>query len=152
MQKLTPFIWLNSGAVAACEFYCSIIAGASYEVAMPGPGDEPLLVTLTVQGQKINFMNYGTQFQLSPAFSFQLDCEDQAEVDKIWDAMLDGGMTMACGWITDRFGLTWQVIPRRFMELLSIGTPAQVGAVMGAMQDMVKLEVGPLEAAFEAAG
>lgn len=151
MQKITPFIWLNGTAQAACEFYSSLIEGASYMVAMPGEGDVPLMLTLTVQGHAINFMNYPTEFQLTPAFSFQLDCADQAEVDRIWDAMLEGGTTMACGWITDKFGLTWQIIPRRFMELLSIGTPAQVGAVMGALQEMIKLEVGPLEAAFEAA-
>ena len=151
MQKLTPFIWLNGTAEEACKFYTTLFPGSNFAIAMPGPEGVPLMVTLTVQGQSVNFMNYPTEFQLTPAFSFQLDCEDQAEVDRIWDAILDGGTTMACGWITDKFGLTWQVIPRRFMELLSIGTPAQVGAVMEAMQQMVKLEVGPLEAAFEAA-
>ncbi|MEI7578117.1 MAG: VOC family protein [Armatimonadota bacterium] len=151
MQKLTPFIWLNGTAEEACKFYTSLLPGSNFVIAMPGLEGIPLMVTLIVQGQSINFMNYPTEFRLTPAFSFQLDCEDQAEVDRVWEAMLDGGTTMACGWITDRFGLTWQVIPRRFMELLSIGTPAQVEAVMGAMQQMIKLEVGPLEVAFEAA-
>ena len=118
---------------------------------MPGPDGMPMIVTLTVHGQTVNFMNLPSDFTLTPAFSFQLDCEDQAEVDLVWEAMLDGGTTMACGWITDKFGVTWQIIPRRFMELLNIGTPAQVGAVLGAMQQMIKLEVGPLEAAFEEA-
>ncbi|MDH4387785.1 MAG: VOC family protein [Fimbriimonas sp.] len=151
MQKLTPFIWLQGTAEDACKFYTSLIEGSSYEIVMPGPEGAPLMLTLKVQALSINFLNLPSEFVLTPAFSFQLDCEDQDEVDRIWEAMRDGGTTMACGWITDKYGLTWQVIPRRFMELLTIGTPSQVGAVMEAMQQMIKLEVAPLEAAFEAA-
>lgn len=152
MQKLTPFLWMHGQAEDACKFYTSLFSDSSYDVSMRGPEGEAFIVNLTVQGQSLVFMNQADHFTLSPAFSIQIDCVDQAEVDRIWDAMLDGGTTMACGWITDKFGLTWQVIPRRFMELLNTGTPAQVGAVMGAMQEMIKLEIAPLEAAFESAG
>jgi predicted 3-demethylubiquinone-9 3-methyltransferase (glyoxalase superfamily) len=151
MQKLTPFFWMHGQAEQACQFYTSLFDDASYTVEMPGPNGGAFIVSFTLQGQKYVFMNSTDVYTLSPAFSLQIDCDDQAEVDRIWEAMMDGGTPMACGWITDRFGLTWQVIPRQFFELLNSGTPAESMAVMTAMQTMIKFDVSGLQAAFDGA-
>jgi predicted 3-demethylubiquinone-9 3-methyltransferase (glyoxalase superfamily) len=148
MNKLTPFLWFNDNAEAAMDFYLSVFPSARKlgelrtTSAGPGPAGTLLVVELEIEGQQVTFLNGGPQNQLSPAFSFLVRCETQEEIDSLWEKLLDGGGSeVACGWLTDRFGLSWQVIPTCLFETVS--TPGGMTAMMG----MKKLDIAALKAA-----
>lgn len=147
MNKLAPFLWFDSNAEQAAQFYlgCFPHARKLDEVRSQGvgpwPAGEIATITLEIEGQEMVFLNGGPAHRLSPAFSFFVRCDSQAEIDDYWDKLVEGGRPMACGWLTDRFGLCWQVVPRNIGDLLR--HPAAMQAMMG----MVKLDVGLLEAA-----
>jgi predicted 3-demethylubiquinone-9 3-methyltransferase (glyoxalase superfamily) len=148
MSKITPFLWFNDNAEDAANFYLSIFPEAKKlkELRSSGVGPWPKghLATVQIQllGQEVIFLNGGPAHQLSPAFSFSVACKDQAEIDLYWDKLLEGGgKTMACGWLTDRFGLSWQIVPQNIGALLSHPN------AMAAMMQMVKFDIAKLEAA-----
>ncbi len=152
MQSITPFLWFDGKAEVAAAFYASVFPNSDFNVAHRNPDGSALVVSFSINGLKFAALNGGPHYQFSPATSFMIHCDDQAEVDHLWDSLVEGGAAMACGWLTDKFGVTWQIVPVRFFELLDAGTPAQTQAVMGAMMQMVKFDVAGLEAAFASAG
>lgn len=156
MPKIHPFIWFDHQAEPAAELYVSLFPNSKIlnvvrnPGAAPGPAGGVLTVDFELDGQRVTALNGGPHYTLSPAFSLVIDCADQAEVDRYWDALLaDGGKPDQCGWLTDRFGLSWQVVPKALFE--TIGGPDAAGRqrAMTAMMQMVKLDVAKLKAAYE---
>jgi predicted 3-demethylubiquinone-9 3-methyltransferase (glyoxalase superfamily) len=147
MNKLSPFLWFNDNAEEAAEFYLSVFPHARKldELRSNGVGPWPVgsigTITIELEGQEMVFLNGGPSQQLTPAFSFFIRCGSQDEIDRYWDKLIDGGKPMACGWLTDRFGLCWQIVPANITELVSHPKAMQ------AMMEMVKLDVAALEAA-----
>lgn len=147
MKKISPFLWFNDNAGEAAEFYLSVFPHARKlaEVRSKGVGPWPAgtvaTVTIELEGQEMVFLNGGPAHQLSPAISFFVNCESQAEIDLYWDKLIEGGKPMACGWLTDKFGLCWQVVPKNIGELIS--HPKGMEAMIG----MVKMDLARLEAA-----
>jgi predicted 3-demethylubiquinone-9 3-methyltransferase (glyoxalase superfamily) len=147
MNKITPFLWFNSNAEDVASFYLSIFPNARKidEVRSKGVGPWPegalATITLELEGQQVTFLNGGPAFQLNPAFSFSVACETQQEIDRYWDALSAGGKEMQCGWLTDKFGVCWQIVPANIAEL--IRTPKG----MAAMMAMVKFDIAALEQA-----
>jgi predicted 3-demethylubiquinone-9 3-methyltransferase (glyoxalase superfamily) len=147
MNKVTPFLWFNDNAEEAAEFYLKVFPQARKleELRSKGVGPWPegkiATITIVLEGQEMVFLNGGPSYQLNPAFSFFIRCDSQAEIDSYWDKLTDGGKPSACGWLTDRFGLSWQVVPRNIGELVS--HPKAMAAMMG----MIKMDLGALEAA-----
>jgi predicted 3-demethylubiquinone-9 3-methyltransferase (glyoxalase superfamily) len=161
MQKIDPFLWFDGTAEEAATFYVSLFEGSEItNVArypddlpedVPGTPGEVMSVNFTLAGQPFIALNGGPSLTFSAATSFFVHCEDQEEVDRLWDRLAEGGQIQACGWVTDRFGVTWQVIPDRLMELLSDPDPGRAQRAMQAMLQMEKIEIKPLEDAAAAA-
>lgn len=148
MNKLAPFLWFNDNAEEAAEFYLSVFPHARKlgELRSQGVGPWPAgkiaTITIELEGQEMVFLNGGPAQQLTAAFSFFVRCDSQKEIDSYWEKLLEGGGNpVACGWLTDRFGLCWQIVPRRIDELVS--HPKAMEAMMG----MIKLDLHALEAA-----
>jgi predicted 3-demethylubiquinone-9 3-methyltransferase (glyoxalase superfamily) len=153
MTKVTPFLMFNDQLEAAMAFYAATFPDSEIRNVARTGGDGPITSAEFVVGGQV-FMGYngGSYFTFSEGFSLFVDCEDQAEVDRYWDRLVEAGATpMQCGWIKDPFGLTWQIVPRRFMLLIRDPDPAKVQAVMKAMLTMVKLDVAALERAYNEA-
>ena len=138
MNKITPFLWFNDNAEDAAEFYLSVFPeakklgeGRSSGVG-PWPTEKMATITSELLGQQMTCRNGGPAHALTPAFSYSVACKDQAEIDRYWDKLLDGGKPMACGWLTDKFGLCWQIVPERIGEILKHPN------AMAAMMKMVK--------------
>lgn len=147
-SKLAPFLWFNDNAEEAAEFYLGVFPHARKVKELRskgvGPWPEGKIATLVIEleGQEMTFMNGGPAHQLTPAFSFFVRCDSQKELDTYWEKLMaGGGKPMACGWLTDRFGLCWQVVPRNVEELLR--HPKAMQAMMG----MIKMDIAALEAA-----
>lgn len=153
MNKVTPFLMFNDQLEAAIEFYTATFPGSVVRnVARTGKDGPVTSAEFVVGGQVFMGFNGGPHFNFSQGFSLFVNCEDQREVDEYWDKLVSAGATpVQCGWITDQFGLTWQIVPKRFMELISDRNPQKVQAVMDAMLQMVKLDVATLESAYDAA-
>lgn len=157
-QKITPCLWFDGNAEAAVGFYTSVFADASIDHVHRSTVDYPggkagaaLLLKFTLAGQHYLALNGGPYHKFNEAISLSVDCEDQAEVDYLWVALTaDGGKPVQCGWLKDRYGLSWQIVPRRLPELLSDPDPAKAKRVMQAMMQMVKIDIAKLEAAAEA--
>jgi predicted 3-demethylubiquinone-9 3-methyltransferase (glyoxalase superfamily) len=149
MNKVTPFLMFNDQLEAAMEFYTATFPDSQIRnVARTGQDGPIASAEFVVGGQVFMGYNGGPYFTFSEGISFYVDCEDQAEVDKYWDKLVEAGATpTACGWIKDPFGVSWQIVPRRFMELIRDKDPTKVKAVMEAMMTMVKLDVATLERA-----
>ena len=157
MPKTTaiiPNLWFDTQALEAAEFYCSVFPNSSIDhvahhtEAGPGAPGTVLTVDYTLDGNRFTNINGGPQFSFSPAVSFLVECEDQAEVDRYWDALLaGGGEEVQCGWLTDRFGLSWQVVPKGFVELMESGDIEAIDRAMRAMFEMKKLDLATLQAA-----
>jgi predicted 3-demethylubiquinone-9 3-methyltransferase (glyoxalase superfamily) len=147
MDKITPFLWFNSNAEEAANFYVSVFPNSRKlnelraTEAGPGPVGSLLALDLEIDGQHVTFLNGGPAHQLSEAFSFVVRCETQAEIDGYWEKLGDGGTELGCGWLKDKFGLSWQIIPLRLYEIL--GHPA----AMRAMMTMKKFDIAALEQA-----
>ena len=156
MAKITPCLWFDGVAEQAANFYVSLLPDSRIDKVMRSPADNPstregdvLTVEFTLAGQPFVGLNGGPQFPFTEAVSFSIDCEDQAEVDRLWDALTaDGGKPVQCGWLKDRYGLSWQIVPRAMGRIL--GGPDKAGAkrAMQAMMKMVKLDVAELERAY----
>jgi predicted 3-demethylubiquinone-9 3-methyltransferase (glyoxalase superfamily) len=150
MTKVTPFLMFNNQLEAAMAFYTATFPDSEIRnVARNGVDGPVTSAEFVVGGQRFMGYNGGPYFSFSQGFSLYVDCEDQTEVDAYWDKLIEAGATpMQCGWITDPFGVTWQIVPRRFMELIADRNATKVKAVMDAMMEMVKLDVEVLEHAY----
>ena len=150
MSKVTPFLMFNDQLEAAAEFYTATFPDSEVrEIARMGEGGPLTSAEIVVGGQTFMAFNGGPHFKFSEGFSLFVDCKDQAEVDEYWDKLVAAGATPTqCGWITDQFGLSWQIVPRRFVELTSDSDPKKVKAVIDAMMTMVKFDVAALEQAY----
>jgi len=153
-QKITPNLWFDMNAEEAANFYVDlfddgrILNVARYPEGSPGPAGEVMTVEWELNGQKFVGINGGPQFQFSEAVSFMISCKDQEEVDYYWDRLTaDGGKEGQCGWLSDRFGLAWQVVPEGMDEVFSDPDPAKAERSMAAMMKMKKLDIAELRAA-----
>jgi predicted 3-demethylubiquinone-9 3-methyltransferase (glyoxalase superfamily) len=154
-QKITPCLWFDGNGEEAARFYTSLIAGSSIDDIHHARSDTPgnkegevLVIKFTLAGQSYMILNSGRRDSFNEAISLSIDCEDQAEVDRYWEALTaDGGRPVACGWVKDKYGLSWQIVPRRLPELLADSDTAKGKRVMLAMMEMVKLDIAKLEAA-----
>lgn len=152
-QKITPYLWFDDDAEEALGHYLSIFPDAKIldEVRHgdtgPGPKGRLMLATLQLAGQQLMLLNGGPQFRFSEAISLLVSCETQDEVDHYWQRLGEGGEEQMCGWLKDRFGLSWQIVPTALGELMSSGNPAQVRRVFEAMLEMRKLDVEGLRRA-----
>ncbi len=153
MSKVTPFLMFNDQLEAAMTFYAATFPDSRIVSLARDGADGPVTsAEFVVGGQTFMGYNGGPYFTFSQGFSLFVDCADQAEVDAYWDKLIGAGAKPSqCGWITDPFGVTWQIVPRRFMELIGDRDPKKVQAVMAAMMTMVKLDVAALEKAYEEA-
>jgi predicted 3-demethylubiquinone-9 3-methyltransferase (glyoxalase superfamily) len=157
MQKITPCFWFDGKAEEAMKFYLSVFKSGKvvdtmyYGDAGPGPRGSVLAVTFELEGQRFMGLNGGPHYTLSPAISMFVACETQAEVDHYWDKLLDGGKAMQCGWLTDKFGVSWQIVPAVLGKMLQDKDPARSKRVMEAMLEMVKLDIAGLQRAYDAA-
>ncbi len=148
MQKLTPFLWFDGNAEEAMKFYLSVFEGAKAGKVMPGPNGGVMTATLNLFGQDFVLLNGGPQYKFTPAISFLVDCERQAEVDRYWDKLTSGGgKEQPCGWLVDKFGVSWQVVPNVLIRLLTDPDKNKAGRVMNAMLQMKKIDIGALEKA-----
>jgi predicted 3-demethylubiquinone-9 3-methyltransferase (glyoxalase superfamily) len=153
MPKIVPNLWFDTQAEEAAEFYCSVFPNskivdvARYPDAVPEKAGQVLVVDFELDGQPVTAINGGPEFTLDEAFSFVVDCEDQAEIDYYWDALrAGGGVESQCGWLKDRFGLSWQVVPKGMGDFFT-GDPESVSRAMQAMFQMQKIDVAAMEAA-----
>ena len=157
MQKITTFLWFNHQAEEAANFYVSLFQNSKidsisrYGDAGPGPKGSVMTVNFQLEGQKFIALNGGPHFSFTPAISLFVNCESQQEVDRLWDELSEGGRKDRCGWLQDRYGLSWQIIPAALMQLMSDPDKQKAGRVMKAMLAMDKIDVEKLEAAAEAA-
>src|SRR4051812_43490348 len=157
MQKITPFLWFDTEGEEAAKLYTSIFPNSKINNAMrhgpggPAPEGTVLTVEFELDGQPLVALNGGPQYTFSEAFSLQVSCESQEEVDRYWDALSEGGEKGPCGWLKDRFGLSWQIVPTRLPELLGDPDKETSQRVMQAMLKMKKIEIPELERAAEAA-
>ena len=154
MSRISPFLWYDSEAEAAAQLYVSIFPNSKitsvsrYGEAGPGKPRSAMTVSFELDGLPVTALNGGPHFKLTEAFSMSVDCADQTEVDRYWNALIeDGGQPSRCGWLKDRFGLSWQIVPRALPRLLTDPDRAKAQRVMAAMLKMSKLDVAQLEAA-----
>lgn len=156
-QKIIPNLWFDTQAEEAAEFYLSVFKNSRilnvsrYTEAGPGPAGTAMSVEWELDGQRFVGINGGPQFTFSEAVSFGITCEDQAEVDYYWDRLTDGGEEGQCGWLKDRFGVSWQVVPTGMEELFADPDPTRAQRAMEAMFSMKKLDVAALRAAADGA-
>jgi predicted 3-demethylubiquinone-9 3-methyltransferase (glyoxalase superfamily) len=154
-QKIVPNLWFDTQAEEAAAFYTSvfknsrIVSVARYTEAGPGPAGSVMTVEFELDGQRFVGINGGPEFTFDEAVSFQVDCEDQAEVDYFWERLTDGGEESQCGWLKDRFGLSWQVVPKGMAELFEDPDPERAARAMKAMLGMRKLDVAALQRAAD---
>jgi predicted 3-demethylubiquinone-9 3-methyltransferase (glyoxalase superfamily) len=155
MQKITPFLWFDGKAEEAMHFYTSIFKNSKvgtvtrYGEAGPGPKGSVMSATFQLDGEDFIALNGGPQFTFSPAISFFVNCQTQEEVDELWEKLSAGGKTNQCGWLTDKYGLTWQIIPSALGEMLHDKDAAKSARVMKAMMQMDKIDVEGLKRAYE---
>ncbi len=153
MQKVTPCLWFDGQAEEAAQFYTALFPESRigkvvrYGEAGPGPPGSVVTVSFELFGQEFTGLNGGPMFTFSEAVSFAIHCETQDEVDRYWDALTEGGEEQPCGWLKDRFGLSWQVVPTMLPELLSDPDPARAQRATEAMLQMKKLDIAALQKA-----
>ena len=150
MRSITPFLWFDDDLEQAAEFYTSEFPDGKVHSITRQPDGKVLMAELEIAGQQVKALNGGPQFPHTEAFSFFVECDDQDEVDHYWDLLTaDGGEAGQCGWLKDRFGVSWQIIPVEFLELMTTGSPEQIGRTAEAMMAMRKLDVARLRAAHD---
>jgi len=161
MSKIAPCLWFDGQAEEAANFYVSTFNACGqdattgdilhYSDAGPGPKGSVLSVTFMLAGQEFIALNGGPHFTFSPAVSLFVKCADQAEVDRFWEKLSDGGKPGQCGWLTDRFGVSWQIVPTAIGDMLKGADAARAGRVMQTLLTMTKLDIDALRKAYEAA-
>jgi len=155
MQKIVPYLWFDDQAEEAMRFYVSIfgnskvVSVARYGDAGPGPKGSVMMATFQLEGQDFYALNGGPLHRFTPAISMFVNCGTQEEVDALWARLGDGGQPQRCGWITDRFGVSWQIVPTILAQLMQDGDPARSQRVMRAMLQMDKLDIARLKKAYE---
>lgn len=157
MGKITPFLWFDGKAEEAANFYVSLFENAKigsvsrYGEDTPGTPGTVMTVSFELDGQEFIALNGGPEYTFTPAVSFSIDCKTQAEVDHFWDRLSDGGREVQCGWLQDKYGLSWQVVPSLLPELLQDDDDDKAHAVMQAMLKMTKLDIAKLQEAYDRA-
>jgi predicted 3-demethylubiquinone-9 3-methyltransferase (glyoxalase superfamily) len=155
MQKITPFLWFDDKAEEAMNFYVSIFKNSKvasitrYGDAGPGPKGTVMVASFQLDGQEFLALNGGPQFAFSPAISFVVNCETQEEVDEFWEKLSEGGEKVQCGWLRDKYGLSWQIVPTILGKLLQDKDAAKSQRVMKAMLQMTKIDIAALKRAYE---
>ena len=155
MQKITPFLWFDDSAEEAMNFYTSVFKNskigriARYGDSGPGPKGTVMTATFELEGQEFMALNGGPQFKFTEAVSFFVNCETQKEVDELWGKLSEGGETGRCGWLKDKFGLSWQIIPSALGKMLNDADAARSQRVMKAMLRMDKIDIAVLKDAYE---
>ena len=153
-QKLTPFLWFNDNAEEAAQFYTSIFEDSAilvtvrYGEAGPGPKGSVMTVKFRIAGHEFVALNGGPIFRFTEAISFAVQCETQEEIDRFWEQLSAGGETSQCGWLRDKFGLSWQVVPAALEEMVTDANPERSDRVMRALLQMKKLDIAALERAY----
>ncbi|MEA2487496.1 MAG: hypothetical protein QOF16_1150 [Actinomycetota bacterium] len=153
-MKIHPFLWFDTQAEEAAKFYTSMFENSRitevsrYGDAGPMPAGTAMTVSFELEGLPITALNAGPEFKFTEAISLYVDCESQEEVDELWAKLTDGGEESQCGWLKDKFGLSWQIIPKSLPEMLQDKDPAKANRVMQAMLKMSKIETSELEAAY----
>ncbi len=157
-QKITPFLWFDKQAEEAAQFYVSIFKNSKilnvsrYGDAGPGPKGSVMVVNFQIAGQEFTALNGGPLFKFSEAFSFVVNCENQQEVDEYWDKLTSGGgQESQCGWLKDKFGFSWQIVPTALAKLMSDKDPANASRVMQTLLQMKKIDIATLEEAAKGA-
>lgn len=155
MQKITTFLWFDGNAEEAANFYVSIFQNSRIlnitrcGEAGPGPKGSVLVVTFQLEGQEFTALNGGPQYTFTPAISLLVNCETQAEVDGLWAKLTSGGgKEVQCGWLQDKFGLSWQIVPKAFFELMQDKDPVKSQRVFKAMMQMTKFDIAALQRAY----
>ena len=156
MPKITPFYWFDSNAEEAMKFYTSIFKNSKvgnvsrYGEVGPGPKGSVLVATISLEGQELMLLNGGPHYKLSPAASLEVNCETQEEIDYYWDKLTaDGGKPSRCGWLEDKFGLSWQIVPTILPKLMSGGDPKKSNRMMQELLKMDKLIIADLQKAYD---
>jgi predicted 3-demethylubiquinone-9 3-methyltransferase (glyoxalase superfamily) len=156
MSKISPCLWFDDEAEEAANFYVSLLPDSRIEKVQKNTVDSPagkagsvLVVEFTLAGQRFLALNGGKPFDFTHAISFKIDCADQAEVDRLWGALSDGGSVERCGWLKDRYGVSWQIVPTALVQYLGGPDPAGARRAMQAMMGMVKLDIAGLKRAYE---
>lgn len=153
-QKITPFLWFDGQAEEAMQFYVSIFKNSKigsvnrYGDGGPGVSGTVMSATFQLDGQEFMALNGGPQFPFTEAISFYVSCQTQSEVDELWDKLCAGGTPSQCGWLKDKYGLSWQIIPVALGQMLSDTDPEKAGRVMQAMLQMQKIDIQTLERAY----
>ncbi|TMG97881.1 MAG: VOC family protein [Betaproteobacteria bacterium] len=154
MQKITPFLWFDHQAEEAMHFYTSIFKNSRagtvqrYGEAGPGPKGSVMSVTFELEGQQFFALNGGPHFSFTPAISFFVNCETQQEVDELWEKLSDSGEKNSCGWLRDKYGVSWQIIPTALGKMLQDKDPEKSTRVMKAMLQMKKIDINALKQAY----
>jgi predicted 3-demethylubiquinone-9 3-methyltransferase (glyoxalase superfamily) len=155
MQKITPFLWFDNEAEEAANFYVSIFKNSMitnvsrYGDAGPGPKGSVMIVSFQLEGQEFIALNGGPQFKFTPSISLYVNCESQEEVDQLWEKVSAGGRKERCGWLQDRYGLSWQIVPTALQKLMSDPNPKKAAGVMQAMLQMDKIDIKRLQEAHD---
>lgn len=149
MQPITPFLWFDDKAEEAMNFYVSIFKNSKVVSVSPGPDGNVLSATFELDGQEFMALNGGPMFSFTPALSFFVKCKTQEEVDYYWEKLTEGGSEEQCGWLKDKYGLSWQIIPNRLGELLQDPDREKANRALQAMLQMQKIEIAALEQAYE---
>ena len=150
MQKITPFLWFDTRAEEAARFYVSVFKNSKIGQISRGEGGRVMVIGFELDGLKFTALNGGPLYEFTEAISLQVDCADQAEIDDLWNKLTaDGGEPGRCGWLKDRFGLSWQIVPADMGQLVGGDDPAKARQAMKAMMQMGKLDIAALEAARE---
>ena len=149
MQKITPFLWFDGQAEEAMNFYVSIFRNSKIISVTPGPNGTVMMATFQLEGQQFHALNGGPMFKFTEAISLFVNCTTQAEVDELWEKLSEGGEKSRCGWLKDKYGLSWQIIPTALGELMGDKDPAKAGRVMQAMLQMDKIDIAALQQAHK---
>lgn len=155
MQKITPFLWFDHQAEEAVLFYTSIFKGSKigavsrYGENTPGTPGQVMAIEFEIEGQKFTALNGGPIYKFNPAISFWVHCETQAEVDELWEKLCEGGEPVQCGWLTDRYGVSWQIVPEILGKLMSDPDHVKANRVTQAMLKMIKLDIAELQRAYD---
>lgn len=147
MATITPCLWFDGNGLEAAQFYVSLFADSRIDGMSPGPDGNPLMINFTLMGRPFQALNGGPQFQFNEAVSLVVPCDGQAEVDHYWAALTEGGEESMCGWVKDRFGLSWQIVPNQLGEILGDPDPARAARALEAMLQMRKLDLDMMRAA-----
>ncbi len=155
MQKITPFLWFDNQAEEAMNFYISVfknskvVSAVRYGKAGPGPEGTVMTARFQIEGQEFVALNGGPQFKFSEAISFVINCENQEEIDYYWGKLSESGEEQGPGWVKDKYGLSWQIVPTILSDMMADESPEKSGRVMAAMMQMTKIDINKLEQSYK---